>query len=225
VDAPRVARRLRDVRNGWAVPPGVRAVNLDADTMATSHVAQKGSSAIERHFRERCDPTVTWADLAWLRGCTDLPLVLKGILTEDDARLAVEHGIDAVIVSNHGGRQLDSAVGSIEVLPAVAAAVAGRCAVLVDGGLRHGLDVLKALALGADAVLLGRPALWGLAHASADGVRDVLRLVRSELEEAMVLCGRPELAAIGPDLVVPRPADTAAQRECIVCEKIAPDRQ
>jgi len=170
------------------------------------------------------DASVTWKDVEWVRSQWKGPLIIKGVLDPDDARAAAESGADGIIVSNHGGRQLDSAVGSIEALPAVAAAVAGRCPVLVDGGLRHGLDVLKALALGADAVLLGRPALWGLAHASADGVGDVLRLVRGQLEEAMVLCGRPALGAIGPDLLTPRPMAGASGPACIdCCEKEPPN--
>ncbi|MGV9269028.1 alpha-hydroxy acid oxidase [Kitasatospora sp. NPDC003701] len=196
VDAPRVARRPRDVRNGFTLPPGVRAANVDSAVMAASHLAATGSSAIERHSREQFDPSITWADLARLRELTDLPLVLKGILTAEDARLAVEHGVDAVIVSNHGGRQLDGAVASVDALPEVAAAAAGRCRVIVDGGIRHGTDVLKVLALGADAALVGRPVLWGLAHAGAEGVSDVLGLLRDELEEAMALSGLPRITDI-----------------------------
>ncbi|GLZ39790.1 alpha-hydroxy acid oxidase [Actinokineospora sp. NBRC 105648] len=194
VDAPRVARRPRDARNGFTLPAHVRAVNLDPEVMATSHVAESGSSALERHSRERFDPRITWADLGWLRERAGLPLVLKGILTTEDAELAVAHGVDAIVVSNHGGRQLDGAPATLDVLPEVVAQVAGRIPVLVDGGVRTGTDVLKAVALGASTVLVGRPALWALAHSGADGVADLLGILRAELDEAMALAGRPRLA-------------------------------
>ncbi|GAA3057445.1 alpha-hydroxy acid oxidase [Actinokineospora globicatena] len=196
VDAPKVARRLRDLRSGFTLPAHVSAVNLTSELMAPSHVAQAGVSAIERHSRERFDPTITWADLAWLRERTRLPLVLKGILTSADAWLAVEHGVDAVVVSNHGGRQLDGVPATVDVLAEVVDAVAGALPVLVDGGVRRGTDVLKALALGAATVLVGRPVLWGLAHSGAAGAEHVLTLLREELEEAMALCGRPTTADV-----------------------------
>ena len=144
---------------------------------------------------------LTWADVEWLRSVTSLPLVLKGILTAEDARLAVEHGVAGILVSNHGGRQLDTVAPTIEALPEVVAAVAGRCEVYLDGGVRRGTDVLKALALGARAVFVGRPILWGLAVAGADGARHVLELLRDELELAMALAGRPTLASIDATLV------------------------
>ncbi|SDD09939.1 alpha-hydroxy acid oxidase [Actinokineospora iranica] len=206
VDAPRIARRPRDLRNAFTVPADVRAVNLDAPVMATSHVAEDGTSAIERHSRERFDPSLTWAELAWLRERSALPLALKGILTAEDAELAVAHGVDAIVVSNHGGRQLDGVPAAVDALPEVADQVAGRVPVLVDGGVRTGADVLKAVALGASAVLVGRPVLWGLAHAGAEGAADVLAILREELAEAMALTGRPTLADIDRSvLAVPRP--------------------
>jgi 4-hydroxymandelate oxidase len=194
VDAPRVGRRVRDLRHGFAVPPDVTAVNIDARVMAGTDASRTGESAIARHSREQFDPSATWQDLAWLRGQTSLPLVLKGLLTAEDARLAVEHGTAAVIVSNHGGRQLDGAVPSMVALPEVVEAVAGRCPVLLDGGVRAGTDVVKALALGARAVLVGRPVLWGLATAGADGARALLDLLVTELDDAMALCGHPRVA-------------------------------
>jgi 4-hydroxymandelate oxidase len=200
-DTPRVGRRLRDLRNGFAVPPGIAAVNIDPAVMASAGRPQPGMSAIEQHSREQFDPAASWADLAWLREQTSLPVVLKGVLTEEDARLAVAHGVAAVVVSNHGGRQLDGAPASLDALPEVVDAVAGQCPVLVDGGIRTGTDVLKALALGARAVLVGRPVWWGLACAGADGTREVLRLLTAELAEAMALCGRPRLADVDASLV------------------------
>ncbi|MEU6539705.1 alpha-hydroxy acid oxidase [Streptomyces sp. NPDC047000] len=201
VDAPRIGRRTHDLRNGFTLPDGVRAVNLDPDVMTVGSPVTAGSSVVQQHASEQFDPAVTWDDLAWLRQRTTLPLVLKGILTAEDARLAVAHGVDAVVVSTHGGRQLDSATAGVHALPEVVDAVDGACEVLVDGGIRHGTDILKALALGARAALVGRPVLWGLAHSGHRGVRGVLRLLHTELEDAMALSGCPRLDDIGPALV------------------------
>lgn len=196
VDAPRVAFRPRDAGNAFALPPEVAAVNLDPGITARSHRTAGGTSGIQAHSREQFDPSVTWDDLAWLREQTGLPLVLKGVLTAEDARLAVEHGVDGLVVSNHGGRQLDQAVPALEALPEVVAAVPEDFPVLIDGGIRSGTDAAIALALGARAVLVGRPVLWGLAHDGAEGVAHVLELLRSELLEAMVLAGRPDLTTL-----------------------------
>lgn len=201
LDTPRVGRRLRDLRQGFAVPPGITAVNVDSAVMVGTHQRRTGISAIEQHSRDQFDPRVTWNDLVWLRQQTRLPLVVKGILTAEDARRAVAHGVAGIVVSNHGGRQLDGAVASLDALPEVVAAVAGECPVLVDGGVRSGVDVLKALALGASGVLVGRPALWGLAYAGADGARMVLDLLTTELEDAMVLSGRPRLSDLDRSLL------------------------
>ncbi|WP_395292741.1 alpha-hydroxy acid oxidase [Kitasatospora hibisci] len=205
VDAPRIGHRLRDLRNGFAVPPEIRAVNLDPALMAASHRAGAGSSGIAGHALEQFDPSLTWADLAWLRERTALPLVLKGILTAEDARLAAEHGADAVVVSNHGGRQLDGALPALAALPEVAAAVPPDLPVLLDGGVRTGADIAVALALGARAVLVGRPVLWGLATGGADGVADVLALLRAELEHTLALLGRPTPADLDRTVLAPWP--------------------
>jgi 4-hydroxymandelate oxidase len=201
VDTPKVARRLRDVRNSFTVPSHSQAANVDLEVMASTQQETAGTSAIERHSREQFDQTITWSNLAWLREQTTLPLLLKGILTAEDAQLAVDHGIDAIVVSNHGGRQLDGAVPSLEALPEVVAAVDGRIPVLMDGGIRCGTDVFKALALGASTVLIGRPVLWGLAHDGAEGAAAVLRLLRNELVDCMTLAGRPTIADIDPSAV------------------------
>ncbi|MGA5820138.1 alpha-hydroxy acid oxidase [Kitasatospora sp. NPDC094028] len=208
VDAPRIGRRLRDQRNGFAVPPHVRAVNLDAGLMAASHRSEGGSSSIAEHARQQFDPTLTWADLGWLRARTRLPIVLKGILTAEDARLAVEHGVDAVVVSNHGGRQLDGAIPALAALPEVAEAVPAELPVLFDGGVRTGTEAAIALALGARAVLVGRPVFWGLAAGGADGVHQVLDLLRDELDHTMALLGRPRLADLDRTAVTDWPCPT-----------------
>ena len=197
VDAPRLGRRHRDARNGFAIPAGVSAVNLDPALMASAHRSGAGRSALAVHTAEAVDPSVTWADLAWLRGRSELPLVLKGVLTAEDAVLAVEHGADAIVVSNHGGRQLDGAAASLDALAEVVDAVgAAACPVLFDGGVRSGADAFAALALGAGAVLLGRPVLWGLAADGASGVAGVLDLATEELAHTMALTGRPALSAV-----------------------------
>ena len=184
VDLPRLGRRERDVRNKFNLPSRLFegnfvGIDIPDDTFVT----------------------LTWESIAWLRGLTTLPIVIKGILTAEDAQLAVERGVDGIVVSNHGGRQLDTTLPAIEALPEVVEAVAGRCEVYMDGGIRRGTDVLKALALGARAVLLGRPVLWGLAVNGEAGVRHLLAMLRNELELAMMLSGRPTLASIDRSLV------------------------
>jgi isopentenyl diphosphate isomerase/L-lactate dehydrogenase-like FMN-dependent dehydrogenase len=144
---------------------------------------------------------ITWTDIEWLRSITPLPLVLKGILTAENAYQCAERGIAGILVSNHGGRQLDTVAATIEALPEIVNAVAGRCEVYLDGGIRRGTDVVKALALGARAVFVGRPVLWGLAVAGAEGAQHVLELLRDELELAMALAGRPTLADIDATVV------------------------
>ncbi|WP_020519762.1 alpha-hydroxy acid oxidase [Catelliglobosispora koreensis] len=189
VDTPRIGRRTRDLRNGFVIPPHVNAVNLATELMASSH-----TDGISRHADLTFDQSITWSDLAWLKGVTELPLLLKGILTAEDAVLAVEHGADGIIVSNHGGRQLDGAVPSLQALPEIAGAV--NCPVLLDGGIRSGRDIYIALARGAKAVLIGRPVLWALAAGGADGVADLFTGLTSELELTMALMGTPTLGKI-----------------------------
>ncbi len=147
------------------------------------------------------DPSVTWQDFSWLLTQTKLPVLLKGVVRADDAARAVELGAAGVIVSNHGGRQLDSAPATIEVLPRVVEAVAGRAPVLIDGGVRRGTDVVKALALGAKAVLVGRPVLWGLAVAGEDGAYRVLELLKAEFDLAMALCGARTVGEVERGLI------------------------
>ena len=186
VDTPHVSKRERDIRNNFHIPPPP----FVAANFTGKYATETGMHA-----------AVTWDVIPWLRSLTSLPILLKGILTAEDALLAVEHGVEGIIVSNHGGRQLDGAIASIEALPEIVEAVADRCEVYVDGGIRRGSDVLKALALGARAVLVGRPILWGLAVDGEAGVERVLKLLHGELEMAMALSGRPTLASIDRSLV------------------------
>jgi len=195
VDVPRLGRRLRDMRNGFALPPGVTAANLRDEAAGLVHRPAAGASGVAVHTNYVFDPSLSWDDVTWLREATRLPLVLKGILHPDDARRAVEQGADAIVVSNHGGRQLDGAVASATALPGVCEAVQGRCEVLLDSGIRGGTDVLRALSLGASGVLLGRPALWGLASGGAPGAARVLSLLAEEVTETMHLAGCPDVTS------------------------------
>ena len=195
VDVPVMGRRLRDVRNDFTLPQGVTAANLTPVNALGAQSRRNGTSAVAEHTRMAFDPTLTWSDLEWIRNRTTLPLVVKGVLDADDARRAVETGAEAVVVSNHGGRQLDGAIPSITALPLVVAAVNGRAQVLMDSGIRSGTDILRALSLGAAGVLIGRPVLWGLATSGAHGVRQVLTILAQELEEALLLAGCPDSAA------------------------------
>jgi 4-hydroxymandelate oxidase len=200
VTAPRIGRRERDVRNSFTLPPGLNAVNLtggELQRLPDKH----GESGLAAYFQSLIDPALTWQDLTWLRSITKLPVVIKGIVRPDDAVQAVEAGAAAIIVSNHGARQLDTAPATISVLASVACAVDGRAEVLVDGGICRGTDIVKAIALGARAVLVGRPILWGLATGGEQGVSAVLGMLSDELNLAMSLCGCGSLAEITPDLV------------------------
>lgn len=191
VDAPVHGARDRERRAGFQLPPGVGAVNLSAMPTAPPAELPRGAS---RLFHDLLLAAPTWEDVAWLQKQTRLPIVLKGILHPDDARHACELGVAGLIVSNHGGRTLDTAIATAHALPAVIRAVQGAMPVLVDGGIRRGTDILKAMALGAAAVLIGRPYVFGLAHAGAHGVAHVLRLLRDELEISMALTGCRSLA-------------------------------
>jgi 4-hydroxymandelate oxidase len=197
LDVPIMGRRLRDVRNQFTLPAQVVAANLSDGSASRAHVARAGESAVAAHTTELMGPTLTWADLEWLRARTDIPLALKGILDPRDAVRAVEIGADAVVVSNHGGRQLDGAPASIDALAGVVAAVGEHCRVLLDSGVRSGMDVLRALALGASGVLVGRPLLWALAVDGTAGVSHGLSLLATELRESLILSGCADLAAAG----------------------------
>ncbi len=182
VDAPRGGNRERDRRTGFEIPAALGVPSVAAAMGVERAVTIEETFAL-------MNPALDWSDLERLASACSLPVLVKGLLTPEDAELAVEHGAAGVVVSNHGGRQLDRALASADALPEVVDAVAGRATVLVDGGIRRGVDVAIALALGADAVLVGRPAVWGLAAAGSDGAGRVLGLLRDELELALALCG------------------------------------
>ena len=202
VDAPLLGRRERDVKNRFALPAGLEIANLHAAGYARMPPAS-GDSGLAAYVAELLDPALTWDAIGWLRSVTKLPVVVKGIVRADDARRAVAAGAAGIVVSNHGGRQLDASPATIEVLARVVDAVAGGAEVLLDGGVRRGTDVVKALALGARAVLVGRPVLWGLAAGGRAGVAAALAMLRRELDLAMALCGCADIASIDRELVVP----------------------
>ncbi len=219
IDNQILGQRERDLANGFTIPPrfGLRtSANLlrragwlmamsraPRVTMANYVTDQRRDLlALAKHMPELLDPTLNWRDVDWLRSIWAGPLLLKGVLHPEEAALAVEHGIDGVIVSNHGGRQLESAISAIRALPAVVAAVAGRIPVLIDGGIRRGGDVVKALALGATACLIGRPHLWGLAVAGEAGVAHALEIFRADIDRVLALGGWDGLAAIDRQAVL-----------------------
>jgi 4-hydroxymandelate oxidase len=200
VDTPEWGRRERDVRNGFHLPPGLSAINLIPSNECGEVIGQRGAG-MGQAFTWMLDASVTWKDVDWLCSLTKLPVLIKGICRPDDAERALQHGVGGLVVSNHGARQMDTAPATIEVLPRIAEVVAGKIPVLVDGGIRRGLDILKALALGATAVQIGRPVLWGLASGGEQGVGKVLEILRQELDLAMALAGCPDLKSITRDLV------------------------
>lgn len=196
VDLPVLGARDTDRRNSLGLPPGVEYANLRALPLVPDELPSE-----RRVYNPHLDPSVTWSDVDWLTSLARVPVVLKGVLRPDDAARCHEHGAAAVIVSNHGARNLDTVPATADALPRVVEAVAGRMPVLVDGGVRRGTDVAKALMLGATAVLVGRPYVWGLAVYGADGVKRVVDMLRTELEMAMGLLGAPTLADLTPDLL------------------------
>jgi 4-hydroxymandelate oxidase len=202
VDVPVRARREAEERTRFAMPPGVATALLAAPEGTLAPDASKHNS-VAAEINAAFDPALSWQDLDWLASLSPLPILLKGVLHPADAVRALEYGTRAILVSNHGGRQLDSAVAALDALPAVVEAVAGRAEVLVDGGVRRGTDVLKALALGARAVLVGRPIHWGLAVDGEAGVRHVLELLRAELALDLMLCGLASPAEVNRALIVP----------------------
>lgn len=200
VDVPEIGRRERDERNAFRLSPALRVANFLPAASGPLQDAADGSG-LASFIHGMRDASFSWKDLEWLRGISPLPLVLKGLVRADDARRAADHGAAGIVVSNHGGRQLDTGIPSLRALPDVAEAVGDRMLLMMDGGVRRGTDVIKALALGADAVMVGRPLLWALALGGEAGVRRALELLIAELDLAMALSGTPALSDITRDLL------------------------
>lgn len=205
VDAPYLGCREADVRNRFQLPEHLQVVNLLADgapdSEALAQLPDSKGSGLAAYFASLIENALSWKDLEWIKSVSKLPLLVKGIVRPDDAVRALEHGADGIVVSNHGGRQLDTSPATIEALPRIAQIIDGRLPILLDGGIRRGTDIIKALALGANAVLVGRPILWGLAARGEEGVGEVLELLRKELDLGMALCGTPTISDIGLDLL------------------------
>ncbi|XP_062559277.1 uncharacterized protein LOC134224054 [Armigeres subalbatus] len=200
VDAPVFGLRRADMRNKFSLPPHLILANFEGH-LATG-VQSHGGSGINEYIKEQLDPTLSWDDVKWLANFTKLPVIVKGILTKEDAILAADIGVKGIWVSNHGARQLDSVPASIEALPEIVKAVGDRTTVVIDGGITQGTDVFKAIALGAKMVLFGRPALWGLAVNGQQGVEHILDLLRKELDITMLLAGCQSIKDITIDHVV-----------------------
>jgi isopentenyl diphosphate isomerase/L-lactate dehydrogenase-like FMN-dependent dehydrogenase len=216
-----LAKCRRQINNNSfnALPPPHRLVNYDEDSkeskLAVATYNSKSEKAWDQNSELMFDQNVSWDDVKWLKStiCQDLPLVVKGIMTAEDAVLAIEAGgVDGVMVSNHGGRQLDGCLAAIDALPEVVAAVNGRVPVFMDGGIRRGTDVLKALALGASAVGIGKPVFFALAVGGQDAVQDMLRLLQKELQAAMALCGCETINDITPNLITRHPTGSPPAR-------------
>jgi L-lactate dehydrogenase (cytochrome) len=225
VDVPVISRRERDLRNGFTVPPRLTARNvLDtlrrvgwirrvlfgprltlANLVGAPGAPRTDIVTLAGVANRQVDPSIAWGDLVWFRSLWSGPLLLKGVLTAADARRAVEHGVDGLVVSNHGGRQLDGAPATIEALPEIVDAVGGRIDVLLDGGVRRGADVVRALALGARAVMVGRPYLYGLAAGGPAGVRHAIETLAREVDQVLALVGVPRVGDL--DRTIVRRAD------------------
>ncbi|XP_049851238.1 2-Hydroxyacid oxidase-like [Schistocerca gregaria] len=189
IDTPILGVREKDIINGFSLPNGMRLENFEDDPNAAVSGEHGIMSGLNRFFHTSVDMDLKWSDINWLKSITNLPIILKGVMCADDAQLALDHNVAGIIVSNHGGRQLDTVPATIDVLPEIANAVCGRIPVLLDGGIRRGTDIFKALALGANAVLIGRPILWGLAYNGESGVELALNFLKTELLETMILSG------------------------------------
>ena len=224
VDVPISARRERDLRNGFTIPPRPR-INQIGDLVQhfgwfyaqlkseiTGHKMSMGNFTPENVgmrtrlkmlevVNELFDPSITWSDVAWLKSIWNGPIVIKGIMTPEDAKLAIKAGADAIWISNHGGRQLDGVSGTIEVLPEIAKAVKGKAEIYLDGGVRRGSDIVKAIALGANACMIGRPYMYGLAANGAAGVESIIGILEIEMDATMALMGRPTIASLDSSAV------------------------
>jgi isopentenyl diphosphate isomerase/L-lactate dehydrogenase-like FMN-dependent dehydrogenase len=203
VDAQVWGRRERDIKNRFRLPKGLSIKNL-MPTGKEQMPKEKGESGLAAYVAWQFDPTFSWKDIDWLCARSNIPLLLKGVMHPGDARLAIDHGAAGVIVSNHGARQLDTVPATVDALPAIVEAVDGKIEVLVDGGIRRGTDVFKAIALGAKAVAVGRPIIWGLAVDGQAGAKRILDLLRKDFQLTMKLCGCTSVQEITKDLIFSR---------------------
>jgi isopentenyl diphosphate isomerase/L-lactate dehydrogenase-like FMN-dependent dehydrogenase len=203
VDAQVWGRRERDIKNRFRLPKDLSIKNL-MPTGQEQMPKKKGESGLAAYVAWQFDPTLSWKDIDWLCARSKIPVLLKGVMHPGDARLAIDHGAAGVIVSNHGARQLDTVPATIDALPAIVEAVDGKIEVLIDGGIRRGTDVFKALALGAKAVAVGRPIIWGLAVDGQAGAKRILDLLRKDFELTMKLCGCTSIQEITKDLIFSR---------------------
>lgn len=188
VDVPIMGRREKDIRNQFALPERVFAKNFSNQALINMK-DNKECSFVKNYTDSAFDPALTWDDIELIQMETKLPIILKGIMHEEDAKRALDLNVAAIIISNHGGRQLDSMPASIEVLPVIAETIQGTIPILIDGGFRRGTDIFKAIALGADCIMIGRPILWALAVNGFEGLKTMLDIYKSELIETMILCG------------------------------------
>ncbi|XP_041828589.1 hydroxyacid oxidase 1 [Melanotaenia boesemani] len=209
VDTPYLGKRLDDVRNRFKMPPHLSMSNFSTASLAFSEDDYGNDSGLAVYVANAIEPALSWDDITWLKKQTCLPVIVKGVLNGEDAVQAVNYGINGILVSNHGARQLDGVPATLDVLEEVVKAVQGRCDVYMDGGVRRGTDVLKALALGAKAVFVGRPVLWGLACQGEEGVIELLELLKDELRLAVALSGCRSVSEVSRSLV--RRADFASR--------------
>ncbi len=198
VDTPAPGTKERDARNRWIRPRGMELANFVGEEANQGLISGTDEAT---NWNQPQFPPLTWSEIGWLRSLTSLPIIMKGIRTGEDARLCVENGVNGILVSNHGGRQVDGTLSSIETLPEIVDSVKGQAEIYLDSGIRRGTDVLRALAMGANAVSIGRPLFWGLAVDGEDGVRMVLELLRQELDRAMGYCGATSIDGITRDMV------------------------
>lgn len=198
VDVPLYGKRIKELHHPITLTPDFEIKNLQNAGLNLKGIF---SSQLTSHLASLLDPTITWNDIEWLRSITTLPVILKGIVNPKDIQIAIEHNIDALIVSNHGGRQLDTTLSSVDALKLVRDTVGGNLEIILDGGIRKGVDILKALALGAKAVMVGRPILWGLATSGEEGVKQIINILKSELDLAMALCGYTSINQINEEVL------------------------
>ncbi|KAJ8920886.1 hypothetical protein NQ315_015679 [Exocentrus adspersus] len=202
VDAPMFGLRLADIKNKFTLPPHLKLANFEGTKSTDINKNNEKGSGLNAYVNSLFDASVTWQDIKWLKSLTSLPIVLKGILTAQDALLGVEAGAAGIWVSNHGARQVDGTPASIEALQEIVKAVGDKVEVYLDGGVRDGTDVFKALAMGARMVFMGRPALWGLTYDGEEGVKKVLNIIKTEFDYTLAISGCANVGDIKPSMVV-----------------------